>query len=80
MWVLQITEPCQGYFHVGSLPSREAGSFLPTVCSSLDCRDFLFPVLTGSFSAEVMVIISVVKAHPTCPHERHTFLMVFHGP
>ena len=34
----------------------------------------------GSFGADVMVIIPVVRAHPTCPHERHTFLMVFHGP
>ena len=77
-WVPQITgeaEPCLGYSHLGPLSSWEARSFPSIVNSSLDCWDPLCPVLIGSFSAELMVISSVMILHPTCPHEKHTFIL-----
>ena len=65
-WVPQITEeaePFLGYSHLGLLPSQGARSFIPTVCSSLDCRDPLYPVLIGGFSTEVTTISSIVRAN-----------------
>ena len=32
-----------------------------------------------SLAWDTSILGSIVTLHPTCPHERHTLLMVFHG-
>ena len=63
-WVPQITgeaEPCQGYSHLGPLPSWVVRSFLFTVSFNLDCRDPFCPVLFGSFSAEEKILALLIS-------------------